>query len=138
MAMKHQWKRREIRSSSLNVRVRPEEREAFQEFAASLGQTPSRVLRRLVREAITGGGDYFKDEMVGLRAVSREVAAIGNNLNQLAKAANRGEWPIGEDVKRVVNAARVQTAALIARYNQSIKSVRRRTVEALQGIETDE
>ena len=138
MAIKNQWKRREIRSSSLNVRVRKEEREAFQEFAASLGQTPSRVLRRLVREAITGGGDYFTDEMVGLRAVSREVAAVGNNLNQLARAANRGEWPAGGDVKRVVNAARVQTAALSARYNQSLKSVRRRTIEALQGIETDE
>ena len=70
MAMKHQWKRREIRSSSLRVRVRKEEREAFQEFAASLGQTPSRVLRRLVREAITGGGDYFDDGLLELRSLS--------------------------------------------------------------------
>lgn len=138
MAIKNQWKRREIRSEALHVRLRKEERAAFQEFAAALGQTPSRVLRRLVREAITGGGDYFKDEMVGLRAASRELAAVGNNLNQLARAANRGEWAAGGDVKRVVNAARVQTAALTARYNQSIKSVRRRTVEALQGIEADE
>ena len=131
MSIKSQRKRREIHSEALRVRVRPEERKALQEFAATLGQTPSRIIRRLIREAITGGPDYFKDELLDLRRVSRELAAIGRNLNQLAKAANRGERVDAAEVTRVTNATRVQAAAVQALFDHTLKSVRKRTVVAL-------
>ena len=135
MGIKHQRKRPEIRSRSLHVRVRDEERAALQAFAASLGQTPSRILRRLLREAITGGPDYFTDELVGVRSMSRELAAVGNNLNQIARALNRGERVELAAFKRVANATLVQVAAAAVRYDQTLKAVRQRTVVALSGAE---
>lgn len=131
MRIKNQRRRAGIRSRSLNVRVRDEERVALQEFAASLGQTPSRVLRRLLREAITGGPDYFKDELHDVRRMSGELNAIGRNLNQLTKAVNQGEWPDGELMRRVVNAARVEVAAVGERFDQAVEAIRGRTVKAL-------
>lgn len=131
MSIKNQRKPRKIRSRVAGIRLREEEWAALQQFAATLGQTPSRILRRLIREAITGGPDYFKDELLGVARMSRELAAIGRNLNQLAKAANRGEWLEAAEVKRVTNATRVQTAAVQARFDQAIKSVVQRTTTAL-------
>ena len=130
-AIKHQGKRRTIRSSSVRVRLREEERGAFQDFAAQLGQTPSRIIRRLIREALTGGPDYFKDELADVGRMSRELARIGRNLNQLAKAANRGEWVEAAEVKRVANATRVVVDAVQARFGQAIRSVEQRTTTAL-------
>ena len=137
MGIKHQRKRREIRSRSLHVRVRDEERAALQAFAASLGETPSRILRRLLREAITGGPDYFKSELVGLRFGARQLAAIGNNINQIARGLNRGERVELGEFKRGLNAPRVEVAALRAQYNQSLESVRQRTTGARAGDGSD-
>ena len=137
MAIKHQRKRREIRSRSAAIRVREGEWAGLVQLADSLGQTPSRILRRLLREAITGGPDYFKDELRGLRFGVRQLAKIGNNLNQIARALNRGERVELGEFKRVMNATRLETAALRALYNQSLESVRQRTTVALSGDEPD-
>ena len=62
-----------------------------QQLAEDIGQPPSRIIRRLIREALTGGPDYFND---GVSLISagciRELASIGRNLNQLSRAANQG------------------------------------------------
>lgn len=121
-----------VRSQAVRVRLREEERAAFQQFAAALGQTPSRIIRRLIREAITGGPDYFKDELGELRKMRRELTAIGRNLNQLARAANQGGVVEGADVRRVVNACLVQTAAVKALYRALLDTVVNRTVEPLR------
>lgn len=138
MSIKSQRERRKIYSESLRVRVGAEERKALQEFAATLGERPSRILRRLIREAITGGPDYFKDELADVARLSRELAAIGRNLNQLAKAANRGEWVDAAEVTRVAFATRVVTAAVQARFDQAIKSVEQRTTTALAAEDREE
>ncbi len=119
------------RSGVLHVRLHDQETAALKQLAAALGQPPSRLLRRLIREAITGGPDYFKDELVDLRRMVRELSAIGRNLNQLARAANRGEAVSGPTVRRVVNAAILQTAAVKALYDQALETVVKRAVVPL-------
>lgn len=79
-----------VRSRVVFARLREAEEAGLKHLAARLGQTPSRIIRRLIREAITGGPDYFDDGLLELGRMHRELAAIGSNLNQLARAANRG------------------------------------------------
>ena len=116
------------RSGVAHVRLRPEEAAALKALAADLGQTPSRIIRRLIREAINGRPDYFKDELVDLRAATRELAAIGRNLNQLSRAANRGDAVSGPAVRRVVNAAMVQMEGVKGLYLQALETVAKRAV----------
>lgn len=72
-----------LRSRVAFVRLREDEWAGLKQLAVSLDQTPSRLLRRLIREALTGGPDYFDDGLLELRRMHRELAAIGRNLNQL-------------------------------------------------------
>ena len=121
----------EVRSRTLHVRLRDQEWAGLQHLAVTLDQRPSRIMRRLLREALTGGPDYFKDDRPALSRVSRELAAIGRNLNQLTRAANQGQAVSGDEVQRVVNAARVQTAAVKALYDQVLDATVKRAVVPL-------
>ena len=131
-------KRAEVRSRVAFVRLRDAEYAGLQELAATLGQTPSRVLRRLIREALTGGPDYFTDELRGLRGLVRELTAHGRNLNQLARAANRGRVVEAAEVRRVVNAGLVQLAAVKALYDQVLETVVKRAVDPLHSGRPEE
>ena len=119
------------RSRVRHIRLRLEEDTALQQLARTLHQTPSRVLRRLLREAVTGGPDFFDEGVIDLRMLHRQVAAIGRNLNQLVRAANRGEVLAGEDVRRVLNATRVQLAAVQEIYSTAVRAAVQRTVVPL-------
>ena len=135
MSIKSQRKARKIQSRRAAIRLREEEWAGLQQLATTLGQTPSRILRRLLREALTGGPDYFTDERVDWLGVRRELAALGRNLNQLTKAVHQGEWPDGALVRRTLNATRVQVAGVKAVYDQAIETVATRAVVALSGAE---
>ena len=94
----------EMHSKMAGVRLRDQEWAGLKQLAEDLNETPSRIIRRLVREAITGGPDYFDDGLLDLRRMSRALNSIGSNLNQLSRAANRGGVVSGDDVRRVINA----------------------------------
>ena len=110
------------RTGVVNVRLWTEEKEGLAQLAETLGETPSRVLRRLIREAINGGPDYFEDGAGEIRRMRYELTRIGRNLNQFARAVNRGERVMSADLRRAFNACTVQTEA--------VKLVYRRAVEA--------
>ena len=114
------------RSENLRFRVYPAEKRAIQELAHALGQTPARVLRRLLREAVNGGVDFFGDGVAELRTMRQNLAAIGRNLNQLTRAVNRGDVIHGADLRRVINAARVQVAAAEDLHLRTIEAAARR------------
>ena len=118
-------------SEALRFRVRPAEAAALRDLAQALNQTPSRVLRRLLREAITRGPDYFEDKATDFKEAARQLAAIGRNLNQLAHAANLGAVLDGEDVRRVVNAARLQVSVASQMYREAVRTTTHRQVLAL-------
>ena len=121
----------EVRSRVVGLRLREQEWAGLKTLAAQLDQPPSRLLRRLLREALTGGPDYFTDELRELHRMRVELSAIGRNLNQLARAANQGEALAGEDVRRVINAGLVQTAAVEELYVRGVEAARRRAVGAV-------
>ena len=79
-----------VRSKMAFTRLREEEWAGLKQLAENLNETPSRIIRRLVREALNGGPDYFDDGVLDLRRMYRELNSIGSNLNQLSRAANRG------------------------------------------------
>ena len=117
-----------IRSKMVFVRLREEEEAGLKQFAAALGQPPSRIMRRLIREALTGGPDYFDDGVLDLRRMHRELAAIGRNLNQLSRVANQGGAVGGEEVRRVINAGLVQTEAVKELYRRAVWAAAKRAV----------
>ena len=119
------------RSRSRNIRLYPEEDAALTQLAQALHQTPSRVIRSLIRQAVTGGPDFFEDGVLELRTMHRQLAAIGRNLNQLARAANRGKVVGGDDVRRVVHAGIVQLEAAKALYFTAVRATMHRVVVPL-------
>ena len=116
------------RSRVAFVRLREEEDAGLKELAATLGQPPSRIIRRLIREALTGGPDYFDDGVIDLLRMHRELAAIGRNLNQLSRAANQGAVVGGDDVRRVINAGIVQMEAVKELYLRAVRATVQRAV----------
>ena len=122
----------EVRSRVVGIRLREAEWAGLKQLAADLDQAPSRIIRRLIREALTGGPDYFDDGLLELRRMHRELAAIGRNLNQLARAANQGGAVDGDEVRRVVSAGIVQTEAVKELYLRAVRATVKREVVALK------
>ena len=114
-----------------HVRLRLAEDDALQQLAAATGQTPSQVLRQLIRIAATGGPDYAGADKIELRMNARQLAAIGRNLNQLVRAIHRGEYVAPDDLRRVLNATRVQLAAVHETYLTAVRAAVRRIIVPL-------
>lgn len=108
-----------VRSQMVHVRLREEERTAFQRLAVQLGQTPSRIICRLIREAITAGPDYFDDGLLELRQMRRALDRVGGNLNQLVRTAHQGQAVEGAELRRVLNAVSVQVEAVKELYRRA-------------------
>ncbi len=121
-------KPREVRSKMAFVRLREEEWAGLKQLAENLGEIPSRIIRRLIREAVTGGPDYFDDGVLDLRRMARELNSIGSNLNQLSRTANQGGTVSGEDVRRVINAGIVQMEAVKGLYLRAVRATVNRAV----------
>ena len=113
-------------SDQLRFRAYPEEKEGLRQLADILGTTPSRIIRRLVREAINGGPDYFEDGRGDIRRMHYELMRIGRNLNQFARAVNRGERVMSGDLRRAFNACTVQTEAVKQVYFRAVQAAARR------------
>ena len=117
-----------VRARRAAVRLREEEWAALKQLAENLDQTPSRLIRRLIREAVNGGPDYFDDGVLDLRRMYRELNSIGSNLNQLSRAANRGGAVSGEDLRRVINAGIVQMEAVKGLYLRAVRATVKRAI----------
>ena len=103
-----------------HVRLSLAEDTGLKALGAALDLPPSRIHRRLIREAINGGPDYFADGVQELRLLHVHLAAVGRNLNQLVKAANRGEPLVSADVLRVLDVVRLQLRTIEDRSRRAI------------------
>ncbi|WP_423928646.1 MobC family plasmid mobilization relaxosome protein [Candidatus Palauibacter sp.] len=74
----------ERRTVMVAARVTPAEHAAWQEKAAAAGMSPSALLRRAMSRTRTWTAPARSVE----RERTRQIARIGNNLNQLARWAN--------------------------------------------------
>ena len=124
-------RRTEGLSEAARVRLHPEELQGLKKLAAALNVPPSRIMRRLLREAINGGPDYFDDGVLEIRMLHVHLSAVGRNLNQLVRAANRGEPILNADVQRVVDVLRLQVAAIEDKYLKALGSAGWRAVRPL-------
>ena len=120
------------RSEALRVRVRDDEREALNRLAKSLDRKPSEILRRLVREAVTGGPDFFDDGLEELRTAHRQLAAVGRNINQLAKAANRDEPIVASELRDELAEVKARVEDVAGVYRGAVERARKRTVKPLR------
>lgn len=119
-------------SDSLRVRVHRSEREALKRLADSLDQKSSRILRRMIREAITGGPDFFDDGLAELREAHRQLAAVGRNINQLARAANRDDPIVPSELRSELAEVKVMVDNLARLYAAAVEHARCRSVKPLQ------
>ena len=68
----------------LAARVTPAEHAAWREKASATGISPSELLRRAMAQTRT----WTAPARAGERERTRQIARVGNNLNQLARWAN--------------------------------------------------
>ena len=108
-----------VPSSSLYVRLRPEDRLLLHEHAAARGMASATYVSVLVRSHLRSLAPLPKDELVALKRAVSELGAVGRNLNQIARAANQGARgaSIGHDefraVLKICEALRDHTKGLI-------------------------
>ncbi|MBS1018114.1 MobC family plasmid mobilization relaxosome protein [Gluconobacter cerinus] len=74
-----------MKTETLHIRVRPEERERLKTTAGA--RRLSVWCRKVLLNELAGGAS-IAEELLALR---RELSAIGNNLNQIARRLNTGE-----------------------------------------------
>ena len=84
----HKISDKERKSEAQRVRLTVDENAALKKLAEDMGVKPSKLIRRLIREAVNQGPDFFDDGIKELRETNRQVAAIGRNLNRLVLMMN--------------------------------------------------
>lgn len=94
--------------------------------AKKKGMAPSRWLAALAQSNITGNPVMSEDEIIELRISNRELAAIGRNINQIARALNDAlqnseRLPMGElaELVRVIAMNRAAIGGLV-RASQNV------------------
>jgi hypothetical protein len=112
---------REIR---LSVRLDPNDGLLLKERAAARCVPPATYVAALVRSHLRGIAPLLKEDRHALDRVVAELTAIGRNLNQVARALNRGQTvtPRRDDVQamlRVCGALRDYVKALLAANEKS-------------------
>ncbi len=122
------------RSETVHVRLVNAEKQALLRLAKRVRQPPSRVIRRLIREAVSGDPDYFDDGLAEIRETHRQLAAVGRNLNQLTKLAHRGEALVPGDIAPDLEALAAQLERLAEQYGSTVARVRARRVTQMTRI----
>ena len=100
-----------MKTETLHIRVKPEERERLKTAAGT--RRLSVWCRKVLLNELAGGAS-IAEELLALR---RELSAIGNNLNQIARRLNTGE-----QVDIAALPADIDT--LKARINRALRRVR--------------
>lgn len=119
--------RRERRDKVVHARFSATEIERIEHAAEAAGMTVSRFLRSLTLEG-AGLHPFFTDaDRAVLSLLLADVKAVGVNLNQLARARNRGETGQSQEDKRVIDdAQRVVAIVLFELKAFAARGARRR------------
>jgi predicted DNA-binding protein len=95
----HKVSDKERKSEAQRVRLTVDENAGLKKLAEDMGVKPSKLIRRLIREAVNQGPDFFDDGVKELRETNRQIAAIGRNLNRLVLMMNSGDPINGIDLR---------------------------------------
>jgi hypothetical protein len=102
----------------LAIRVRPDDRELLAARAAERGLAPATYAGVILRAHLRHLAPLPRDELAALKRSTAELAAIGRNLNQIAKVAHRdSRVPSGavafESMLKVATALREHVKSLV-------------------------
>lgn len=122
--------RKEEFSDAVRTRIDGKEKAALSVLAGRLGETPSRVIRRLIREAINGETDLFDPGLEVLAGATNQLAAVGRNLNQIARAVNEGRVMADPVSSEQMTEIMAQVSALDNAFRDVIGTTRSRKVRA--------
>ncbi|CAM4381145.1 MAG: hypothetical protein LEGION0398_MBIBDBAK_01084 [Legionellaceae bacterium] len=79
-------------SITYGLRLTEEEAKSFNNYASKVGETRSRLLRKMVRELINNGvPDLLKNEESTIRFVIRQLSGISRNLNQITSSIHKND-----------------------------------------------
>ena len=84
-------------SSRFSIRLRPDDQILLRERAAARGMPAATYVSVLTRAHLRSLSPLPKEELLALRRTVSELGSIGRNLNQIARAANRGERASGPE-----------------------------------------
>ena len=94
-----------VRARRLTIRLRPDDQLLLRERASARGMAPATYVSVLVRSHLRSLAPLPKDELLALTRTIAELGGIGRNLNQMARAVNRGA--------RVAEPGREHVAAMV-------------------------
>jgi len=83
------------RTSRLTVRLRDDDQLLLRERSAARGMAPATYVSVLTRAHLRSLAPLPREELLALKRTVAELGAVGRNLNQIARAANQGEWVDG-------------------------------------------
>jgi hypothetical protein len=81
--------------SRLTIRLRADDQHLLRERATARGMAPATYIAVYVRAHLRSLAPLPKAEYLALRNAILELGSVGRNLNQIARAANRGERVVG-------------------------------------------
>ena len=90
---------RAIRCTRLYVRLTAHDRRLIEERAIARCLRPATYASNVLRAHLSGGSPIPDAELRALRQVTRELGAIGRNLNQIAHALNQGRPEAGPNMQ---------------------------------------
>jgi len=112
-------------SGRISVRLRDDDLYVLRERAKARSLPVSTYVSFLVRAHLRGQAPLPTEELEALRRSVAEVAAIGRNINQIARAMNQHQWPGGpsiEDLRQIIRVLTVTKDHFKALINANLAS----------------
>ena len=117
------------------VRMTAEENELFSAFCAAQGITPSDALRRLARSAALLGPTFTDEARAEIVVMTRQIRAVGTNLNQAVRHMNAGHLIEGQELKTYLDGVAATIGELDRLYRSlCLKSYRRAVTAVKEGV----
>jgi len=91
------------RTTRLMMRLRPDDQGLLRARAAERGMAPATYVSVLTRAHLRSLSPLPREELLALKRTTAELGIMGRNLNQIARAANRGRAAaLGQDDVRAM------------------------------------
>jgi len=115
----------------LRVRLSREEHADFKSFCERNDLTASEATRRLIREAARLGPTFSGAARAEIVLLTRQLRAVGVNLNQAVHHMNAGNIVQGEDMKAWLISANDVIVELDEQYKSLCRRAHQRAKEAV-------
>jgi len=116
------------RDARLNVRLEPEDSRLLKERAKARGMASATYLSYLARSHLRGAAPPPNAEYTLLKQSVEQLAAVGRNLNQIARAMNQGERTAAPGRSEV--AAMLKVAEALRQHVRSLLEANHRSWRA--------